>query len=128
MSSDLVHITPEVIPPTRQSHEIMTSCPVNYATQVIEHRQMPGGMEAARDVAEHMQANGEGVILDQFGNPDNPLAHNNLGSALAGRGQLSKAIAEYRRALEIKPDYSAAHDNLAMALQRQGPSTPLRRT
>lgn len=34
-----------------------------------------GGMEGARDVAERMQANGEGVILDQFSNPDNPLSH-----------------------------------------------------
>ncbi len=34
-----------------------------------------GGMEFARDLAERMQAEGKGVILDQFGNPDNPLAH-----------------------------------------------------
>ena len=34
-----------------------------------------GGMENARDVAEQMQANGEGLILDQFANPDNPLSH-----------------------------------------------------
>ena len=34
-----------------------------------------GGMEYARDLAEQMQKNGEGIILDQFGNPDNPLAH-----------------------------------------------------
>ncbi len=34
-----------------------------------------GGMERARDIAEKMQANGEGLILDQFANPDNPLAH-----------------------------------------------------
>jgi cysteine synthase B len=34
-----------------------------------------GGMETARDVAEQMQANGEGLILDQFSNPDNPLSH-----------------------------------------------------
>jgi S-sulfo-L-cysteine synthase (O-acetyl-L-serine-dependent) len=34
-----------------------------------------GGMENARDVAEQMQARGEGVILDQFANPDNPLSH-----------------------------------------------------
>jgi cysteine synthase B len=34
-----------------------------------------GGMEKARDVAEEMQARGEGIILDQFANPDNPLAH-----------------------------------------------------
>ena len=34
-----------------------------------------GGMETARDVAEQMQAEGKGRILDQFANPDNPLAH-----------------------------------------------------
>ncbi|WP_179402607.1 cysteine synthase CysM [Burkholderia guangdongensis] len=34
-----------------------------------------GGMELARDLAEEMQREGKGVILDQFGNPDNPLAH-----------------------------------------------------
>jgi cysteine synthase B len=34
-----------------------------------------GGMEKARDIAEAMQARGEGVILDQFANPDNPLSH-----------------------------------------------------
>ncbi|BBB67820.1 cysteine synthase [Undibacterium sp. YM2] len=34
-----------------------------------------GGMEYARDLAEQMQAEGQGVILDQFANPDNPLAH-----------------------------------------------------
>ena len=34
-----------------------------------------GGMEAARDVAERMAREGKGVMLDQFGNADNPLAH-----------------------------------------------------
>ena len=34
-----------------------------------------GGMELARDVAERMRQEGQGVILDQFGNPDNPVAH-----------------------------------------------------
>jgi len=34
-----------------------------------------GGMETARDIAEQMQARGEGLILDQFANPDNPLSH-----------------------------------------------------
>ncbi len=34
-----------------------------------------GGMEMARDVAERMRDSGEGIILDQFANPDNPLAH-----------------------------------------------------
>jgi len=32
-------------------------------------------MEGARDMALEMQARGEGRVLDQFSNPDNPLAH-----------------------------------------------------
>jgi cysteine synthase B len=34
-----------------------------------------GSMELARDVATKLQAEGEGIVLDQFGNMDNPLAH-----------------------------------------------------
>ena len=34
-----------------------------------------GGMEAARDHAEKLRDEGRGIILDQFANPDNPLAH-----------------------------------------------------
>ena len=34
-----------------------------------------GSMELARDVAMKLQAEGEGIVLDQFGNSDNPLAH-----------------------------------------------------
>lgn len=33
------------------------------------------GMEGARDLADRMVAEGRGKILDQFANPDNPLAH-----------------------------------------------------
>ena len=36
------------------------------------------GMEGARDLAERMQSRGEGMILDQFSNTDNPLAHFDL--------------------------------------------------
>jgi cysteine synthase B len=34
-----------------------------------------GGMEFARDLAVRMEQEGRGLILDQFANPDNPLAH-----------------------------------------------------
>lgn len=33
------------------------------------------GMEGARDLAGKMRDEGKGIILDQFANPDNPLAH-----------------------------------------------------
>jgi S-sulfo-L-cysteine synthase (O-acetyl-L-serine-dependent) len=34
-----------------------------------------GSMELARDTAEQLRDQGKGIILDQFANPDNPLAH-----------------------------------------------------
>ncbi len=34
-----------------------------------------GSMELARDTAEKLRDAGRGIILDQFANPDNPLAH-----------------------------------------------------
>lgn len=33
------------------------------------------GMEGARDLADRLQAEGRGLVLDQFANGDNPLAH-----------------------------------------------------
>jgi cysteine synthase B len=45
-----------------------------YGAQLIEVSQAQG-MEGARDLALQMQARGEGTVLDQFGNPDNPRAH-----------------------------------------------------
>ncbi len=33
------------------------------------------GMEGARDLALSLQANGDGFLLNQFANPDNPMAH-----------------------------------------------------
>lgn len=35
------------------------------------------GMEGARDLAEKLQAEGRGLVLDQFANGDNPIAHFN---------------------------------------------------
>lgn len=45
-----------------------------YGATLIEVTQEEG-MEGARDMALDMQARGEGVVLNQFANPDNPLAH-----------------------------------------------------
>lgn len=45
-----------------------------YGARLIEVSQEQG-MEGARDLALAMQARGEGRVLDQFGNPDNPRAH-----------------------------------------------------
>lgn len=41
----------------------------------IVHVTQEEGMEGARDLAEQMQREGRGRVLDQFANPDNPRAH-----------------------------------------------------
>lgn len=45
-----------------------------YGATLIEVSQKQG-MEGARDLALKMQAEGKGIVLNQFGNSDNPLAH-----------------------------------------------------
>src|SRR5215475_2213055 len=47
-------------------------------------------------------------------------AHFNLGNALMGQGKLDEAIAAYRRAIGIKPDYAVAYTTLGIALAGQG--------
>ncbi|MDX2171070.1 MAG: tetratricopeptide repeat protein [Deltaproteobacteria bacterium] len=46
----------------------------------------------------------------------NYLAHNNLGVALLAAGRTDEAIAQYRAALQFKPDYAHARANLAAAM------------
>lgn len=45
-----------------------------YGAELIEVSKVEG-MEGARDLALNMQANGQGTVLDQFSNMDNPEAH-----------------------------------------------------
>lgn len=62
-----------LVMPENQSVERRQTMRAYGAELVLTPRQ--GGMELARDVAERMRDEGRGRILDQFGNPDNPLAH-----------------------------------------------------
>ena len=45
-----------------------------YGAEIVLNSQ-EGGMEEARDIAERMSKSGRGIILNQFSNSDNPLAH-----------------------------------------------------
>ncbi|MES1944349.1 cysteine synthase B [Salinisphaera sp. PC39] len=45
-----------------------------YGAEIISVSESEG-MEGARDLAESMSRRGEGYLLDQFANPDNPRAH-----------------------------------------------------
>ena len=62
-----------LIMPENQSVERRQTMRAFGAELVLTPRE--GGMELARDVAEKMRDEGRGIILDQFANPDNPLAH-----------------------------------------------------
>ncbi len=46
-----------------------------YGAELLLTPSDKGGMEYARDLALEMQARGEGVVLDQFANADNPRVH-----------------------------------------------------
>ena len=50
----------------------------------------------------------------------NHIAHSNLGDALLKKGQLDEAVTEFRKALEIDPDYPEANNNLGYALTKKG--------
>jgi len=62
-----------LVMPDNQSQERRQSMSAFGAELVLTPK--AGGMENARDVAERMRDEGKGIILDQFANPDNPLAH-----------------------------------------------------
>ena len=47
-------------------------------------------------------------------------AHFNRGNALQEQGKLEEAIAAYRAAIRLQPDYADAHDNLGIALEDRG--------
>lgn len=62
-----------LVMPDNQSIERRQSMKA-YGAEIISTPK-DGSMELARDVAMKLQAEGEGIVLDQFGNSDNPLAH-----------------------------------------------------
>ncbi|MDO7674375.1 MAG: pyridoxal-phosphate dependent enzyme, partial [Reinekea forsetii] len=62
-----------LIMPANQSEERRASMRA-YGASIISVSAQEG-MEHARDLAQRMQAQGLGIVLDQFSNPDNPQAH-----------------------------------------------------
>ena len=52
--------------------------------------------------------------------PENPVVWNNLGAALADKGDVDGAIAAYRGAVKHDPKYATAHTNLGVALKDNG--------
>lgn len=73
MAASVMGYKMKLIMPDHMSMERKASMAA-YGAELIEVSQAEG-MEGARDLASKMAKNGEGVVLDQFANPDNPLAH-----------------------------------------------------
>jgi tetratricopeptide (TPR) repeat protein len=52
--------------------------------------------------------------------PDNPLAHSLLGTALCQLGNFKEAIPAYKEAIRLKPDFAVAYFDLGAAYQKLG--------
>lgn len=65
--------TMKLLMPDNMSQERKAAMRAYGAELILVTREQ--GMEGARDLAQEMAARGEGKVLDQFNNPDNPLAH-----------------------------------------------------
>jgi tetratricopeptide (TPR) repeat protein len=52
--------------------------------------------------------------------PNEAVAHGNLGNAYYDKGLLDQAIAEYKRAVELDPNNALAHNNLGLAYCMKG--------
>ena len=73
MAAALMGYKMRLIMPNNMSMERKASMAA-YGAELIEVTKEQG-MEGARDLADKMQAAGDGIVLDQFSNPDNPLSH-----------------------------------------------------
>ncbi len=73
MAASVMGYKIKLVMPNNMSMERKASM-VAYGAELIEVSKEQG-MEGARDLAGRMNAEGQGFVLDQFANPDNPLSH-----------------------------------------------------
>ena len=73
MAAAMMGYKMRLIMPSNMSMERKASMAA-YGAELVEVTKEQG-MEGARDLAQQMQKNGEGTVLDQFANADNPLSH-----------------------------------------------------
>jgi Flp pilus assembly protein TadD len=78
----------------------------NQAYEFIEKNQMPEAIQAMRGAVER--------------DPDDPLAHYGLATALTANNQESEALGEYRKACELNPKNASWFDHLAVSQALNG--------
>lgn len=89
------------------------------------NRQVPGDFQGLAQIGSCLSALGrfdeaETFLRRALEGTDDSLTHYNLAVALAARGSLDQAVAEYRAALERDPYALDARNNLATTLARRG--------
>lgn len=101
----------------RQTLKIDAQQPAaNIALSYVLLQPNRGGNVAARFAEAEIIAR-RAITLD----PENPLAHDQLGVALEQRGLPAAEVeSAYRRAIEIAPDFALAHAHLARLFRKNG--------
>ncbi len=61
----------------------------------------------------------KGILKQLEDNPDDPVLHNNAGTAYAQAGKFKQAIEHWQRAIKLRPDYALAHRNLALCYEKE---------
>jgi len=76
--------------------------------------------ENQHQLAERDRYYGEAARMFEYAaklDPDNPSVQNGLGNVQHAQGNLDAAITAYSRAIELAPNYTAAHHDLALAYE-----------
>jgi mono/diheme cytochrome c family protein len=87
-----------------------------YPGDLAAHLRLGVLMLARLDPADAEEAAEEAIRID----PRSPDAHNLRGIALGVFGRAAESVAEFRLALQLKPDFGQARHNLARALMNSG--------
>jgi Flp pilus assembly protein TadD len=120
-TDEMAHLSLEVLPHGAEDGRME----LEQAIMLHRLEKYPGDFTAQFNLGAYMLArsrNGDavrylkGAVAAQ---PDNPVALNELGEALASAGDVNDAAGFFERALQVNPHYTVAHANLASAFIRQ---------
>ena len=88
----------------------------------LENQSADGSFHAAAQAMRRGEMEEAARLYRQFleAEPDDPIAHHNLGVSLLASGEWEDGIGALRRSIEINPDYRGGHFSLGSALAEEG--------